>query len=99
VVEYFDPYFTGYPEERAVVFSRCDRGPYKSISEFYSCISKLNILQTINSPPDEYTPGILADYEALAEIGSKFVIPEFDNGPFVIGHTDLTFQNILVRYP
>jgi hypothetical protein len=99
VVEYFNLYFTTYPKERAAAFCSmegCDRGLYKSISEFYSCISKLNILQATNGLPDEYGPKALAEYEVLTRMASKFVVPEFDHGPFVIGHNDLTVQNILV---
>ena len=42
-----------------------------------------------NTPPDENTPETIADYKLLPEIASKIVIPEFDNGPFVIGHNGL----------
>jgi len=99
VVEYFDPYFTAYPEERAAAFramKSSDRGPYSSITEFYASISKLNISQTANGPEDEQRSNDLADYETLARMAVKFVLPEFDRGPFVIGHNDLTVQNILV---
>ncbi len=101
-VKYFDPCFTAYPEERAAAFSRMmgrSRGPYESISEFYACISQLNISQGGQRAADEYGPEALADCETLAEMASQIVVPEFENGPFVIGHNNLTMQNILVLCP
>jgi len=100
VVEYSDPFFTAYPEDRASAFARLPiRGPYESISEFYSCISKLNLSQASSGPVDEYGPRAIADYEALANMASEFVLPEFEAGPFVIGHNDLSVENILVLQP
>jgi hypothetical protein len=32
-------------------------------------------------------------------MAAEFVVPEFETGPFVIGHNDLSVENILVSYP
>jgi hypothetical protein len=101
VAEYVDPNWTAYPEERAAAYQKLDlrdRGPYPTISDFYAAISRLNRKYALEDPDDEDKDETIAEYEVLAEMTSKMVIDEFENGPFVPLHNDLTTQNILVSF-
>lgn len=99
VEEYFDPIWIGCSSERAKVFKslrKCDRGPYDSITAYYLGIAELNYQQALAGPPEVYGPEGVDLYETLADMTLCIALPEFEKGPFVIAHNDLTLQNILV---
>lgn len=72
------------------------RGPFHSNSEWYRAITQLNRQFSLTDPEEEARAEAVGDYELLSEFSDRAVLKEYDNGPFVIHHNDLTVQNILV---
>lgn len=61
-------------------------------------MAELNRKSALEDPEEEGDRDVtVAEYELLAELSDKIIIKEFESGPFVINHNDLTVQNILVR--
>ena len=56
----------------------------------------LNRKSTLQDPDEDEKDIAIAEYELLAELSDKVIVEEFETGPFVINHNDLTIQNILV---
>ncbi|KAM5443291.1 hypothetical protein MferCBS31731_001612 [Microsporum ferrugineum] len=97
---YIDPNSTACPQPRATAYSSLSdahKGPFPSIHEWYEAMAQLNRRASLDSlESEEDGDETVADYEILANLSNKIVVKEFDNGPFVINHNDLTVQNILV---
>lgn len=61
-------------------------------------MAELNRKSALEDPEEEGDRDVtVAEYELLAELADKIIIKEFESGPFIINHNDLTVQNILVR--
>ena len=56
----------------------------------------LNRDSTLKVPDEDDKDVAVAEYELLMELSGNIIIEEFERGPFVINHNDLTVQNILV---
>ncbi|WEW61271.1 hypothetical protein PRK78_006761 [Emydomyces testavorans] len=97
---YIDPSSTAYPKHRAKTYQSLipeHKGPFSSISSWDNAMAELNRQTALGDPEDEeYRAETVADYEILAEFSDRIVVKEFSHGPFVINHSDLTVQNILV---
>ncbi|RJE25068.1 Phosphotransferase enzyme family [Aspergillus sclerotialis] len=96
---YVDPAGTAYPEHRALAYetlSAHQKGPYSSISDWYKAMAVLNRRSALHDPDEEDKDVAVAEYELLAELSDKVIVKEFETGPFVVNHNDLTIQNILV---
>lgn len=90
---------TAYPEARAAAYRTMDvkdHGPFSTITQFYDAISRLNIKFAESDPEEEDRENTVIEYKMMRNMAPKFVIEAFDRGPFVINHSDLTIQNILV---
>ncbi|KAI9824658.1 MAG: hypothetical protein M1826_007297 [Phylliscum demangeonii] len=97
---------TAYPKQRASAYSKlakAKQGPFSSISDFYEAMSDLNDIfvdeDAESEDEEEMTDKELArlQYQQLRGMAPKFILDDFQNGPFVINHDDLTGPNILVN--
>lgn len=98
---YIDSMATAYPKHKGAVYNgldSCNKGPFTSVSDWYRAMALLNRKFALEDPEEdeEDRAATVGNYELLAEFADKIVIEEFDHGPFVINHNDLTVQNILV---
>ncbi|KAI9814083.1 MAG: hypothetical protein M1826_002328 [Phylliscum demangeonii] len=96
---------TGDPKERASAYSKLAKekqGPFSSISAFYEAMSDLNdvfVKEDAESEDEEEATDkelVASQYQQLRGMAPKFILADYQNGPFVINHNDLTGQNILV---
>ena len=91
---------TAFPKHRVVIYNvkldLSQRGPFHSTSEWYRAIAQLNRQLSLTDPEEEARAEAVGDYELLSEFSDHVVLKEYDHGPFVIHHNDLTVQNILV---
>ncbi|EEP81332.1 predicted protein [Uncinocarpus reesii 1704] len=97
---YIDPNSTAYPQHRATAYKSLDclhKGPFSSVQEWYSAMAQLNRKASLDDLDEEDGDEVVADYEILASFTHKVLVKEYENGPFVLNHNDLTVQNILVR--
>ncbi|MCJ1263046.1 hypothetical protein MMC22_002916 [Lobaria immixta] len=97
---------TLYSERRASAYDKLfkdKQGPFSSVSDFYEAMSDLNDLYACEDPESEDEEEEETDkeievsqFKQLRGMAPTFIVHDFDNGPFVIHHDDLTLQNILV---
>jgi hypothetical protein len=100
VTEYADPSTTAFPEERARAFQNLDaryRGPFSTVSEFYQARCVHGKAHARLDPDEEHLDDTLEDFDTLDAMIPKIQMDEYERGPFVLFHDDLTVQNILVR--
>jgi len=72
------------------------RGPFSTVSEFYHASCLLGKAHARTDPKEESPEQAIEDFETLNKMIPKLRIDEYENGPFVLFHNDLTVQNILV---
>ena len=99
VTEYVDPNTTACSEEQVMAFKSLEsryRGPFSTVSDFYHASCLLGKAHARTDPEEEYPEETIEDLETLDKMIPKFQIDEYENGPFVLFHNDLTVQNILV---
>lgn len=66
------------------------------MTSFYHAQCLLGKKHAQSNPEEEDLDETLEDFETLDAMIPKFRIDEYENGPFVVAHNDLTVQNILV---
>jgi hypothetical protein len=101
VAPYTETNATAFPQYKTITYNKLSpqqKGPFTSISGWYNSMAELNRKFALGDPEEEDRDETVADYELLAELAEHFVIPEFEHGPFVLNHNDLTIQNILVSF-
>jgi len=96
VGEYFD---TGilFPEARGQIYeaSSC-KGPFSTVSEFHSALLSLN--ENFAAVDEEDDDGAyLRSVQQCRLIQPKVSPPQYEKGPFVLNHDDLSSANVLVR--
>ena len=74
----------------------CDRGPFSTVTSFYHAQCVLGKEHAQINPEEEDIGETVEDFETLDVMIPKFRINDYENGPFVVAHNDLTVQNILV---
>ena len=97
VAEYFDA-GTLFPQERGDIYEASPfKGPFNTVSEFHSVLLSLNHDYALVDTEDENGEFLLSVGQCrLAE--PKISLPQYESGPFVINHDDLSSSNILVRF-
>ena len=99
VAPFVDSTGTAFPKHKVVIYEKLDfsqRGPFHSTSEWYRAVAQLNRQFSLTNPEEEARAEAVGDHELLSEFSDRVVLKEYDHGPFVIHHNDLTVQNILV---
>ena len=97
VAEYYDAGLL-LPQERGKIYEASPfKGPFSTVSEYYSALLSLNHDFALVDTDDE-------DGDYLRSVGvcrlaqPKVSLPQYENGPFVLNHDDLKSSNILVCF-
>ncbi|PPQ64863.1 hypothetical protein CVT26_002581 [Gymnopilus dilepis] len=90
--EYLDAGITFPPERGRIYESSTARGPFNTTSEYYSAMLSLNDQYAMIEQDEDY---ILA-LQHCRLLEPLLTLTEFDKGPFVINHDDLSSSNILI---
>ncbi|KAL9081413.1 MAG: hypothetical protein Q9157_000132, partial [Trypethelium eluteriae] len=99
VTEYVDPNTTAFPKERTAAFKSLEpkyRGPFSTVSDLYHASCLLGKAHVPIDPEKVCREETIEDFETLDKMRSRLRIAEYEYGPFVLFHNDLTVQNILV---
>ncbi|KAF8523919.1 hypothetical protein BU17DRAFT_43392 [Hysterangium stoloniferum] len=72
------------------------KGPYTRASSFYSAIMDFNETVGLHYASAESDSGYLSSVRQCRRVADLLALPEFETGPFVIEHDDLSSANILV---
>ena len=93
VTEYVDPNTTSFSEERVMAFKSLEssyRGPFSTVSEFYHASCLLGKAHARTDPEEKSPEQAIEDFETLNKMIPKLRIDEYETGPFVLFHNDLT---------
>ena len=96
VGEYFDAGIL-FPEARGQIYeaSSC-KGPFSTVSEFHSTLLSLN--ENFATVDEEVDDGAyLRSVQQCRLIQPKVSLSQYERGPFVLNHNDLSSANVLVR--
>ncbi|KAF8816734.1 hypothetical protein BYT27DRAFT_7237737 [Phlegmacium glaucopus] len=95
IAEYFDSGIV-YPEERGKIYEASSiKGPFSTVSEYHSALLSLNHNFALADPEDE-DGDYLRSVQQCRLLQPKLSLPQYENGPFVVNHDDLSSSNILV---
>jgi hypothetical protein len=85
-----------FPQERGEIYEASPfKGPFSTVSEFHSVLLSLNHDYVLVNTEDENGEFLLSVGQCrLAQ--PKISLPQYENGPFVVNHDDLSSSNILV---
>jgi len=94
--EYFDAGIV-YPQERGEIYDASSfKGPFSTVSEYHSAILSLNENYAVVDKEDE-DGDYLRSVQQCRLLQPKMSLPQYENGPFVVHHDDLSSSNLLVR--
>ena len=95
ITEYLDSGIV-YSEERGKIFEASSiKGPFSTVSEYHSALLSLNHNFALVNPEDE-DGDYLRSVRQCHLLQPKLSLQQYENGPFVVNHDDLSSSNILV---
>ncbi|KAF8963627.1 hypothetical protein BDZ97DRAFT_985523 [Flammula alnicola] len=95
VSEYFDAGILFPPERGQIYDASSSKGPFSTVSEYHSAILSLN--ENFAAVDEEDEDGdYLCSVQQCHLIQPKISLPQYEKGPFVLNHDDLSSSNILV---
>ena len=95
VGEYFDAGIL-FPQARGQIYeaSSC-KGPFSTISEFHSALFSLNEnFAAVDEEDDD--DAYLRSVQQCRLIQPKVSLPQYESGPFILNHDNLSSANFLV---